>query len=159
MVAADMNQKFFRIVLFFAAAGLALCLLSGCIVRDWCHDLLYGNEPPPNVPIAPAPKPMPGEYTITEAVARFTDSLIFELSSISGQPEVLPVMPEKGRDADFAICFAVYRELLRSKVIRQGRQYLLAGGSHTGNQYTLQLLTPDQKVIYRQTLRLKGEQK
>ncbi|MBR1998924.1 MAG: hypothetical protein IJ992_00260 [Lentisphaeria bacterium] len=71
-----MLKQIFRNIL--ASVALLTCTTS-CCVADWYHDWVYGDEPPPTDPIAPAPggTATAPAYTPAEIVTIATDNLIF----------------------------------------------------------------------------------
>ncbi len=128
------------------------CLLSSCCLKDWYHDLRYGNEPLPTDPIAPAATQVPGEFSEAEALSYVTDDLIFFLSTVStaGLPSVFC-----GQDL---FTQTVCRELLRSRVIQMkagsSNSYRLSAEKKDG-KYIVALYSGTGKCEYSRMLKLK----
>lgn len=143
-----------------AAVFLALLLLSGCALNDWWHDLRYGENPPPDTPIAPVADPMPGDYSEKDAAAFLTDSLIFTLSNLSGtgKPFLLPAGKHD------ALALQICESLRRSRVTASAppqdgntdRIFLLFSSRPGKDLWNLTLESADRKkTFFNRTVKLK----
>ncbi len=150
-----------RKYLFLPALLPAVCLfLSGCIVQDWYHDIVYRNAPLPTKPIAPPVKPDPGEYTDAQAVNYIADNLLFLFATMSenGKPEVHYTASATG--ADDGMGERLYRELLDSGAIVKTAgtaSSCLLFSVRTDNQWNVTLEEQKtRKVLFNRTLKLKN---
>ncbi len=140
-----MLRHIFRNIL---AVAVLLCCTTSCCVADWYHDLVYGNEPPPITPIAPAPGGnVTAAYTPREIVTMATDSLIFFfVSSGIRKPAVACFIPQDTDLETATIGRSIFFDLRENKAVASAPEkfeYLLEFARREGNMFWVGLRKGD----------------
>lgn len=153
-----MLKQIFRNIL--ASAVLLTCTTS-CCVADWYHDWVYGDEPPPTDPIAPAPggTATAPAYTPAEIVTIATDNLIFFFTA-NGIRKPGVACEFLLLDGElFRIGTRIHAELAGNKVIStvpDKVEYLLQFSREGKDGIRIALLkTDEKKVLFSEQYKLK----
>lgn len=153
-----MLKQIFRNIL--ASVALLTCTTS-CCVADWYHDWVYGDEPPPTDPIAPAPggTTTAPAYTPAEIVTIATDNLIFFFTA-NGIRKPGVACEFLLLDGElFRIGTRIHAELAGNKVISTTPdkvEYLLQFSREGKDGIRIALLkTDEKKVLFSEQYKLK----